>query len=31
MPGDRQMIRDRAVKMALTLLRFRLLGKPTPF
>jgi nicotinamide-nucleotide amidase len=30
-PGDREMIRDRAAKMALTLLRFHLLGKPTPF
>jgi nicotinamide-nucleotide amidase len=30
-PGDREMIRDRAAKMALTLLRFHLLGKPVPF
>ena len=29
--GDREMIRDRSAKMALTLLRFRLLGKPMPF
>lgn len=29
--GDRQAIRDRAAKMALTMLRFRLLGKPMPF
>jgi len=29
--GDREMIRDRAAKMALTLLRFHLLGKPLPF
>ena len=29
--GDREMIRDRAAKMALTLLRFRLLGKDLPF
>ncbi|MDB5297576.1 MAG: CinA-like protein [Phycisphaerales bacterium] len=29
--GDREMIRDRAAKMALTLLRFRLLNKPLPF
>jgi len=29
--GDREMIRDRAAKMALTMLRFRLLGKPLPF
>lgn len=29
--GDREMIRDRAAKMALTLLRFELLGKPLPF
>jgi len=25
------MIRDRAAKMALTMLRFHLLGKPLPF
>ena len=30
-PGDREMIRDRSVKMALTMLRFHLLGKPLPF
>jgi nicotinamide-nucleotide amidase len=30
-PGDREMIRDRSAKMALTLLRFHLLGKPMPF
>jgi nicotinamide-nucleotide amidase len=29
--GDREMIRDRACKMALTMLRFELLGKPLPF
>jgi nicotinamide-nucleotide amidase len=29
--GDREMIRDRAAKMALTLLRFELLGKALPF
>jgi nicotinamide-nucleotide amidase len=29
--GDREMIRDRSAKMALTLLRFRLLGKSLPF
>jgi nicotinamide-nucleotide amidase len=29
--GDREMIRDRAAKMALTMLRFELLGKPLPF
>jgi nicotinamide-nucleotide amidase len=29
--GDREMIRDRSAKMALTLLRFQLLGKPVPF
>jgi nicotinamide-nucleotide amidase len=29
--GDREMIRDRAAKLALTLLRFRLLGKELPF
>jgi nicotinamide mononucleotide (NMN) deamidase PncC len=28
--GDREMIRDRAAKMALTMLRFHLLGKPMP-
>ena len=30
-PGDREMIRDRAAKMALALLRYHLLGKPAPF
>jgi nicotinamide-nucleotide amidase len=30
-PGDRAMIRDRACKMALTLLRYHLLGEPLPF
>jgi nicotinamide-nucleotide amidase len=30
-PGDRDMIRDRSAKTALTLLRFHLLGKPAPF
>jgi nicotinamide-nucleotide amidase len=29
--GDREMVRDRSAKMALTLLRFHLLGKPLPF
>src|SRR4051794_5269690 len=29
--GDREMIRDRSAKMALTLMRFQLLGKPLPF
>jgi nicotinamide-nucleotide amidase len=29
--GDREMIRDRAAKMALTMLRFELLGKRLPF
>ena len=29
--GDREMIRDRAAKMALTLLRYRLLGAELPF
>ena len=29
--GDREMIRDRSAKMALTMLRFQLLGKPLPF
>jgi nicotinamide-nucleotide amidase len=31
LPGDRDMIRDRSAKMALTLLRFHLMQKPTPF
>lgn len=30
-PGDREMIRDRAAKMGLTMLRYWLLGKPMPF
>ncbi len=30
-PGDREMVRDRAAKMALTLLRFHLLGESPPF
>jgi nicotinamide-nucleotide amidase len=30
-PGDREFIRDRSAKMALTMLRFWLLGKPLPF
>jgi nicotinamide-nucleotide amidase len=30
-PGDREMIRDRAAKMALSILRFHLMGKPIPF
>ncbi|MDB5172447.1 MAG: CinA-like protein [Phycisphaerales bacterium] len=29
-PGDREMVRDRSAKMALTLLRFQLMGKPFP-
>jgi nicotinamide-nucleotide amidase len=29
--GDRDMVRDRAAKMALTILRFELMGKPLPF
>jgi nicotinamide-nucleotide amidase len=29
-PGDREMIRDRSAKMAMTMLRFHLLGKPLP-
>jgi len=29
--GDREMVRDRSAKMALTLLRFHLLGKAVPF
>jgi nicotinamide mononucleotide (NMN) deamidase PncC len=29
--GDREMVRDRAAKMALTMLRYHLLGKPMPF
>jgi hypothetical protein len=30
-PGDRGMIRDRSAKMALTMLRYRLMGKDLPF
>lgn len=30
-PGDREMIRDRAAKTALTMLRFELLGRKLPF
>jgi nicotinamide-nucleotide amidase len=30
-PGDREMIRDRSVKMAITLLRYQLNGKTIPF
>ena len=30
-PGDRASVRDRSAKMALTMLRFHLLGKPLPF
>ena len=30
-PGDREMIRDRSAKMALTILRHHLLGKAMPF
>lgn len=30
MHGDREMVRDRAAKMALSMLRFHLLGKPMP-
>ena len=30
-PGDREMIRDRSAKMALTMLRYHLLGRPLPF
>lgn len=29
--GDRDMVRDRSAKMALTMLRFHLLGQPLPF
>lgn len=31
MTGDREMIRDRSAKMALTMLRFHLLGQALPF
>jgi nicotinamide-nucleotide amidase len=30
-PGDREFIRDRSAKMALTLLRYKLLGEEVPF
>jgi nicotinamide-nucleotide amidase len=30
-PGDREMVRDRSAKMALTLLRYHLLGEAAPF
>ena len=30
-PGDREMIRDRAAKMAMTMLRYHLLGRQMPF
>jgi nicotinamide-nucleotide amidase len=30
-PGDREFIRDRSARMALTLLRFHFLGEPPPF
>jgi nicotinamide-nucleotide amidase len=30
-PGDREFVRERAAKMALTMLRFQLLGKPMRF
>ena len=30
-PGDREWVRDRSAKMALTMLRYRLLGKDMPF
>lgn len=30
-PGDREMIRDRSAKMALTILRYHLLNKPLPW
>jgi nicotinamide-nucleotide amidase len=30
-PGDRETIRDRSAKMALSMLRYHLLGKPMPF
>ncbi|MBC8106139.1 MAG: competence/damage-inducible protein A [Anaerolineae bacterium] len=29
-PGDREWVRDRAAKMALTMLRYHLVGKPLP-
>ena len=30
-PGNREMVRDRSAKMALTILRYHLLAKPIPF
>jgi nicotinamide-nucleotide amidase len=30
-PGDREWVRDRSAKMALTMLRYHLLGAPMPF
>jgi nicotinamide-nucleotide amidase len=30
-PGDREMVRERSAKMALTLLRYHLLNEPAPF
>jgi nicotinamide-nucleotide amidase len=30
-PGDREFIRDRSARMALTLLRYKILGEPVPF
>jgi nicotinamide-nucleotide amidase len=30
-PGDRDFIRDRSAKMALTMLRYEMLGKKMPF
>jgi competence/damage-inducible protein CinA-like protein len=30
-PGDREFIRDRSAKMALTMLRYHMLGEKTPF
>lgn len=30
-PGDRETVRDRSAKTALTMLRFHLMGKPLPF
>ena len=29
-PGDREWVRDRSAKMALSMLRYHLLGKPLP-
>jgi nicotinamide-nucleotide amidase len=29
--GDRDMVRDRSTKMAMTMLRFKILGHPLPF